>query len=1762
MDPTSVFRKLVMLLLRKASPTAGVVLAVDVGDDNTAAAVFEVTKSNVVRLQKTADTVASAVTQSNDGALQPSDPDADGAATHFVHELGSNRSITVRGESVAITDAIASLVQVAIRRRNNTSGMSSARVGVPPTTLVVTYPPGYAKQNQGTLYRVLKYQRSGSKWASRIARALDRFGSAAPPLRVIHLLTFVARTIPALLAQPVRIWRWLAWINGNAPSGLASPYPEDFTAYWKAIHRVIRKVPIRQVGALSEAQAIAWYVKLPRLWDRTSVIGVFDFGAGSTGISLLQANRSGYSEITGVTTKLISGYLLDRLTADHLIDLAKASVDPGRIDDLPLADSQEMRVLARSCREALSTVDSFVTELDMHGGVIQVTATRDELESKFKRLVDSAIDALADMLAAQSRPLASLILTGGVSRTPYIRAALETKFAGIKLEHVPEKKNVALGAAIWGGHQVEPTQEDDETEEQSGVLDGLESMAGQSPTGVGAIASAVVSVVAATGIAAAAVAVLVDDPQLSKIFTPQPFTVEASDSQGSIVIYQQPDWRLSPGGTIQFTCLPTSNSQFPIGDTLVECFPESPSDRVSTVTFMITVADRSPPSFPVKNNIVISAQDPSGAEAHYEIPAAEDSVDGRVIPVCSPLSGDLMPLGQTTVSCVATDSSGNQSQAHEFQVLVEDTTPPTLTPVLVPSTEATGRSGAVVNYTLPQAIDQVDQSITAVCSPAPGSLFPVGTSQAICIATDSSGNTSDELLISILVEDTTAPALDSIVVDPTEATGPEGALVDYRQPDAADLVDSSPAIDCRPAQLNRFPLGSTTVRCTAVDNAGNQSREVEVVILVEDTTPPTLTPTVFQVFEADFIGGAIVSYPLPKAADAVDLNLIVDCGPAPDNLFPIGVTTVRCTAQDFSMNTSDPIDIQIRVADRTPPEFVTALPNLEIIAVTSDGVEVNWPLPSAVDRADASPTVECFPSPGSTIPIGSNVVRCTANDFSENEVELTFNIEVSAGEVLFDSLEPWVQEAVKPGLNTVDYVIPTATDSLGRAALVTCSPLPGSGFFVGESKDVICDAEGVTGAKISGVLPVMVVDTTPPEIFSPAGLATQEAQGPLGTPYDFPMPTAIDLADPDPAVSCHLATSHLFDVGLTVVRCEAVDSEGNLSKTLLIDILVEDTTPPMFTSTLTNITIVTSDLTGAIVNYPTPSAADTVDHFSQVACSPLSASFFPVSPDVGTTVECTAKDDYENSTIESFQVFVKYEPGILAFAGQHYLEDSDVPDGIYNNNRFSIRVDFGQTIDASSVSVTDFEVKIDEASFALVSVEVRDTDVFLRLGSPMFSDAEPVVALISPVSFANGTNVDLFTIKAIDKIAPSITVALSDGSGFGESPYDSTNYTNNTMTITVQSDVPLNGLPTIQVFAPGSSADPEQSPIAVPTSELLTWSAVFVFGGGFADGTRRVVVSAQDTSSSVNVRIERNSTFIVDTKPPSAEFSITGGGAPTFDTPDNQPFIVMDYGFDNVKIWELQLDGVNVLGQQVGTTDRSFTFRPQFPLGTGPHSLKVNTSDFAVNFGSTQTMKFTIRPLEGEFINLDLAVGWNSVSIPRTPVDQSIDSVFSNTGISQVVAYDATTPSSPWSFASKIGAGPYFGTISTVSAGVGYWVLSSDGEDQLISLTDLIIPTPISLGTGWNFIGVVGSPASVGYDIGPYLDGIVANLTGAVIYDPTSDISMKYLDPSSTFEGIASISDFAGGTIDPETGGPILLSVLPGKAYWVYLRQADTLTIP
>lgn len=311
--------------------------------------------------------------------------------------------------------------------------------------------------------------------------------------------------------------------------------------------------------------------------------------------------------------------------------------------------------------------------------------------------------------------------------------------------------------------------------------------------------------------------------------TPPVITVPASFVSASGTVTYSVSATDNLDGPVAVTCDPLSGSTFPVGITTVQCVAEDAHANVGHASFQVSVTPPPPPTLTLPGNFSVFANFPDGAQVTYEV-----SADEQASIVCNPPSGSKFPMGNTTVTCTATNQFGGQSTG-SFVVTVF-TFAPTLTLPADITAEATGPNGAAVTYTA-TATDGFDGTVPVTCTPLSGSTFPLGTTTVQCSATNSHGGTATGSF-NVTVRDTTPPALTLPSNITAEATGPNGAAVTYTAT-ATDLVDGSVTPTCTPASGSTFALGTTTVQCSATDAHHNTSTGSFTVTVV-DTTPPQI----------------------------------------------------------------------------------------------------------------------------------------------------------------------------------------------------------------------------------------------------------------------------------------------------------------------------------------------------------------------------------------------------------------------------------------------------------------------------------------------------------------------------------------------------------------------------------------------------------------------------------------------------------------------------------------------------------------------------------------------------------------------------------------------------------------------------------------------------------------------------------------------------------------------------------------------------------
>jgi hypothetical protein len=503
-------------------------------------------------------------------------------------------------------------------------------------------------------------------------------------------------------------------------------------------------------------------------------------------------------------------------------------------------------------------------------------------------------------------------------------------------------------------------------------------------------------------------------------------------------------------GTLPVTCTdgagnsvaPTGGS-FELGDTTVTCAAtNSAASSVSHVVH-VSVVDNSTPVVNAPASVTAEATGADGAHVTYGAATASDAVDSTLPASCSPVSGSVFPLGDTLVTCSATDPHNSNIGTASLTVTVQDTTAPTLNVPASLSVEATGPSGADISFAPGTANDVVDGVITPICDAGPGT-FAVGQTTVSCTATDTHSNTVTKTF-TVSVTDTTPPVVTVPADMVVEATGPTGTPATFNA-SGADLVDGNVTAVCTPDSGKVFGLGETLVNCTADDSHGNVGK-ASFSVTVVDTTAPSLALSANLNADATSKSGTAVTF-TATATDIVDGDVTPTCSPASGSTFAIGSTTVNCSATDAHTNAAAG-HFTVVVSDTTPP-VVSVPAAITAEATGPTGATVGWSPPTATDMVDGTDPVSCDRTSGSTFALGSTLVTCTSTNSNGLSAHNTFTVAVVDTTAPTLSLPANIMAtATKAAGADVSYGKVSANDLVDGALTPSCSKASGSTFAAG-----------------------------------------------------------------------------------------------------------------------------------------------------------------------------------------------------------------------------------------------------------------------------------------------------------------------------------------------------------------------------------------------------------------------------------------------------------------------------------------------------------------------------------------------------------------------------------------------------------------------------------------------------------------------------------------------------------------------------------------
>jgi len=373
--------------------------------------------------------------------------------------------------------------------------------------------------------------------------------------------------------------------------------------------------------------------------------------------------------------------------------------------------------------------------------------------------------------------------------------------------------------------------------------------------------------------------ITVVDTTAPSIFVPNDIVSEAVDPTLNYIDIGQVSGFDSTGTVSISNDMPIA---FPFGSTTITWTAIDDSGNVSIDTQIVTIVDTTVPEILSPSDIVVEATAPSVTDVQLGTAIADDIIGVNTVTNDAP---DSFPLGETTVTWTATDSSGNFAIATQI-VSVVDTTAPSITAPNTIQVEATGIEGNLADVGTPTTSDSVE--IISVTNDAPDS-FPLGETIVRWTATDSSGNFAIAIQ-KVSVVDTSAPSITAPNAIQVEATGAEGNLVDIGQASGFDFVEIISITNDAP---DSFPLGETTITWTATDSSGNFATTTQIVSVV-DTTSPTLTIPENIIVDS-FTLEKLVEIGEAQADDISGISSLTNDAP---ETFPLGNTIVTWNVID------------------------------------------------------------------------------------------------------------------------------------------------------------------------------------------------------------------------------------------------------------------------------------------------------------------------------------------------------------------------------------------------------------------------------------------------------------------------------------------------------------------------------------------------------------------------------------------------------------------------------------------------------------------------------------------------------------------------------------------------------------------------------------------------------------------------------------------------------------------------------------------------
>lgn len=547
--------------------------------------------------------------------------------------------------------------------------------------------------------------------------------------------------------------------------------------------------------------------------------------------------------------------------------------------------------------------------------------------------------------------------------------------------------------------------------------------------------------------------------------------------------------------------------------------------KASTDTTPPTTTDNAPSAWQQSDfTVTLVCADNEGGSGCKE---TKYRVDGGVWQ-----TGAAIPIsteGDHLIEYYSVDKAGNQESAKDIHAKL-DKTPPTIGTTQTPAPNGLGWNNSPVTVTFTASDSTSD--VATVSSPI--TVTAEGVEQLIGTATDQAGN-SATLSVTVSI-DRSPPTLNfGAPTPPANAAGWHNTDVSIPFTATDSLSGIAPTSAVSPLVLTAEGM-AVTGSVTMTDKAGNSATFTSAAVKI-DKAPPAIGAVSSITAEATSAAGAVVTYALPTATDAIDPAPVVTASPASGSPFPLGTTTVTVTARDAAGN-SGTETFTVTVRDTIAPS-VTVPGAIRTAATGPAGAAVSFSV-TATDAVGVASGPTCAPASGSTFPIGTTSVACTAGDAAGNTGAATFSVTV------YDPTPPAITPSVTGTLGSNGWYVSNVGVSWALSdpesaitSKVGCDPISLTAETPGTT--VTCSATSAGGTALQSV--TIKIDRTLPTVTYAGNAGTYTIDQTVAISC-----TAADALSGVASTTCaHInGPAYTFPLGTRTFSASATDQAGNI----------------------------------------------------------------------------------------------------------------------------------------------------------------------------------------------------------------------------------------------------------------------------------------------------------------------------------------------------------------------------------------------------------------------------------------------------------------------------------------------------------------------------------------------------------------------------------------------------------------------------------------